>query len=702
MNCLTATAARCILVLALLSCLFPDQRHQATAKVKDHTNSTSSGNAERLMREPDVFIIGMERAATASLYSLFSENPAFCTAGVPKSIGFFNNDHNWEKGYHHYYRKRFASCTDPTQLLVDATAVFDVSEVPERIGSLYPVDQLQGDKKFILIVREYVSREYSLYRSRVLACYESLGVEGGRGRRRLETATVTRPSVKLSKACATVLLMPSSQRTAGAGANETSASHATTSSTTTSSNSSSSSTNIQMNDATTRTFKSFREYYLSGGVKHSNVHYSYNLQKWLRVIRRSQLFILDIETLLKNTEHCLVKLQGFLGLTSKGWTSNAGAEILLPHLGASSRVDAPLDCAIVEEMASEFKKSNKGLYELIRGADDKYSGEPYFADLRHMRSDPSCVETRISAAEGVEDVDVWDDSVTISEETVTSAGSASSSHDTEYPPLASMVGTEPIVFRESGDIRLYLYVLKPDSWNATARIPAMVCFFPGGWRTGSPHIMLTYIQWAAAHGMVGVAPDYRAALRFGTEPEDAVDDARAAMQWVQTHADELGIDVHRIISVGSSAGGHLAAWQTIPDTLSWTPMIKEFERSKPAPYTPAALILVSPVLDTTDTGFGGPENFGDSRARSDAMSVLLHMPRIMPPTVVMHGSADTTVPIDNSKEFVRLMKANGNQCELVIVSNASHSILGFPGGKTIIQATIAKFVATLGWSDVIV
>jgi len=240
------------------------------------------------------------------------------------------------------------------------------------------------------------------------------------------------------------------------------------------------------------------------------------------------------------------------------------------------------------------------------------------------------------------------------------------------PPLETtpltLPGAETFVFKKIGEAELRLHVVKPKGWKATDKHSCLVAFFGGGWSSGTPEKSLIWAQWAASHGMVGVASDYRTRLRFQTTPEDCVADGRAAVRWLQDHAAELGIDPAKMVSLGVSAGGHVAAWTALPGPVS------PATAADPAPSTPpAALVLLWPVTDTSATGYGGPKRFGNDEARANALSVPARMPVKMPPTLVFHGTADKTVKYDNSKEFVAKMKANGNRCELITLEGAPHS-----------------------------
>jgi len=246
------------------------------------------------------------------------------------------------------------------------------------------------------------------------------------------------------------------------------------------------------------------------------------------------------------------------------------------------------------------------------------------------------------------------------EATVVSAEKAPEATPKEIP------GSEAFVFRKVGDAELRLFVVKPKGWVATDKRPCMVCFFGGGWSSGTPLHSITWARWAASEGLVGIAPDYRTRLRFGGTPENCVSDARAAVRWVEEHADELGVDPQKIISEGGSAGGHLAAWTAIPSA--------ELGKDDSAPkFLPAALVLLNPVTDTKASGYGGPKRFGGDAARALACSVPDQMPKQLPPTIVFHATADKTVPYSNSVAFKDKMIANGNRCELVTFDGLGHS-----------------------------
>ncbi len=264
----------------------------------------------------------------------------------------------------------------------------------------------------------------------------------------------------------------------------------------------------------------------------------------------------------------------------------------------------------------------------------------------------------------------------------------------DVTPL-SIPGSEPFVFRKTGTNELRLHVVKPTDWSKEDRRPCMVCFFGGGWNSGSPERSIVWAKWAASIGLVGIAPDYRTRDRLGGTPEDCVSDGRAAVRWVEEHMDELGIDPKKIIVEGSSAGGHVAAWTAIPSAGP--------AKDDPAPeILPAALVLLNPVTDTKDGGYGGTKRFGKDAARARACSVPDQMPAKMPPTIVFHGTADKTVPYTNSVAFHDKLVENGNRCELVTFEGLGHTYNSSKYGEagkvadTKTREDVTAFLTSLG------
>lgn len=264
----------------------------------------------------------------------------------------------------------------------------------------------------------------------------------------------------------------------------------------------------------------------------------------------------------------------------------------------------------------------------------------------------------------------------------------------EVTPL-SLPGSEPFVYRATGTNELRLHVVKPPGWSKADHRGCMVSFFGGGWVSGTPDHSITWAKWAASKGLVGVAPDYRTRNRFGGTPEDCVSDARAAVRWVEEHSEELGIDPKKIIAQGGSAGGHIAAWTAIPSDGPG--------KNDPAPrYLPAALVLLNPVTDTKDGGYGGTKRFGKSAERALACSVPDQMPSKMPPAIVFHATGDKTVSYANSVAFKDKMVSNGNRCDLVTFEGLGHSYNSSKygeAGKVADKSTredVAKFLLSLG------
>lgn len=258
--------------------------------------------------------------------------------------------------------------------------------------------------------------------------------------------------------------------------------------------------------------------------------------------------------------------------------------------------------------------------------------------------------------------------------------------------LVTLPGAETHVFREAKPDALRLHVFKPKTWKAGDRRPAFVWFFGGGWTRGTPANAASWAKWAADLGFVGIAPDYRVKERFGTSPLESVADGRAALRWVQEHAVELGVDPARVVVGGNSAGGHVALWTAIAHT---PPGSVEAE----APLAkPAALLLTSAVSDTSKAKGYTPSRFGD---KAEALSPLHQLDAKMPPMLVFHGDADTTVPQAQSLALRDKLLATGNTVEFIAVPGGSHNFGGdLPEWKDKTRTLIAAFLARQGLTPV--
>ncbi len=285
------------------------------------------------------------------------------------------------------------------------------------------------------------------------------------------------------------------------------------------------------------------------------------------------------------------------------------------------------------------------------------------ASISHLRSALCVAAVFLSAAIAIVAQAKSDDSDSPSKAVQTSKSSATADTNAPATTPVTLPGAETFVYRDGKPDPMRLHVFKPKGWKANDRRPALVFFFGGGWTKGTPERSATYGKFAATLGMVGVAPDYRTKERFGTSPLESVADGRAAFRWVQDHATELGIDPAKIVVGGSSSGGHVALWTAIEHTPPGSDP-KEAPKSKPF-----ALILVSPVSDTSSASGYTPKRFGDKAA---ALSPVHQLDTKMPPVLVFHGDADKTVTNRQSIALRDKLVASKNVCELVNVPDGDH------------------------------
>lgn len=156
----------------------------------------------------------------------------------------------------------------------------------------------------------------------------------------------------------------------------------------------------------------------------------------------------------------------------------------------------------------------------------------------------------------------------------------------ELPPPPFPVGEAFAPSEHGPDVRLV--VMNPPS--AKTGRGAILHIHGGGMVVGVADLAtVTKCPLALEHDCVVVSVDYRLAPE--TPFPGPQEDNYAALLWLAAHADELGVDPARIVLMGESAGGGLAA------------SLAQMTRDRGGPKL-AGQVLVYPMLDWRT---GGPE-----------------------------------------------------------------------------------------------
>lgn len=187
----------------------------------------------------------------------------------------------------------------------------------------------------------------------------------------------------------------------------------------------------------------------------------------------------------------------------------------------------------------------------------------------------------------------------------------------------------------------------------------------GGWRNGERSAGL--YPWVgpvlAAHGFVVANVTYRLS---GQAPFPAqLDDVKAALRWLRTNAATYGMDQERIGVMGDSAGGQLAL------LLATTGQGVQAVVARCAPTDFAALPLEADE-EYLDPLFDGPrETTAELRRQA---SPLTHVHSGVPPTLLVHGELDETVPVEQVQRFADALRDQGVDVTFHLIEGVFHNL----------------------------
>ena len=227
--------------------------------------------------------------------------------------------------------------------------------------------------------------------------------------------------------------------------------------------------------------------------------------------------------------------------------------------------------------------------------------------------------------------------------------------------------SDSLLYKQVGADSLYLHVDYPLLFDSTGSYPALVFFFGGGWNGGTTEQFAPHAKYFASRGMVCFRADYRVKSRQGTTPFESLKDAKSAIRYIRTHANELGVDPDKIVASGGSAGGHLAAATAVIQGFS------EIGEDLSVSCIPNALVLFNPVFDNGPGGYGY-ERIGEAYKE---FSPLHNIREGMPPAVVFLGTEDHLIPVETAEYFRTVMDKVGSRSELFLYEGEGHGFFNY-------------------------
>lgn len=209
--------------------------------------------------------------------------------------------------------------------------------------------------------------------------------------------------------------------------------------------------------------------------------------------------------------------------------------------------------------------------------------------------------------------------------------------------------------------------------KAASHVP-VICLLHGGfWRL--PYArdqMVPLAEDLMRRGYAAWNLEYRRLGEDGGGWPNTLQDVADGIDFLATLAGR-GLDLSRVVSVGHSAGGHLALWAAGPRRLRSDAPAANVKVMAAVGQAPAADLKRIYEFNCSNgvakelTG-GSPGQFPERYALGSPSALLpLHVPQLL-----LHGTADDCVPFEIGRDYASAARAAGDLVEFVEFPGMGH------------------------------
>ena len=222
-------------------------------------------------------------------------------------------------------------------------------------------------------------------------------------------------------------------------------------------------------------------------------------------------------------------------------------------------------------------------------------------------------------------------------------------------------------YKSVSGTNLPLSVYLPEGFDKAKKYSAVIAIHGGGWYAVSPEspewtggAMGHNAKYYQSKGFVGITFSYRS-INFSpdTEVKDLIKDCFDALVYIKNNFDF--IDFEKIVLMGDSAGGHLALSLIMGLTLH-----------SDLPFYPQFAAICNPVTDCVCEKWSYSAKTDGARKEA---SPLYNAKCVLPKILLIHGTADTCVDINDTRSFFEKMKAAGSDVELIELDGRKHAFI---------------------------